>query len=164
VFARDGELYVPLADTNFTEVLVALKSRRETTIPKERNTNKMTIELPDTTDRASEHAKAREECFLIPTNSPPRLVVARDGFHYSGKLVIPDSAKARPTTGYVIAVPPNGEFNYWLGRRVLFAPMSGTDVKFKASAPWIVLQIEEIICEITKSNAELDSEFLERGL
>jgi co-chaperonin GroES (HSP10) len=124
----------------------------------------MTIELPGTqTPETSEHAKASEECFLIPTNNPPRVIVARDNFHYSGRLIVPDTAKARPTTGTVIAVPPNGELNYWLGKRVLFAPMSGTDVKFKNYSPWIVLQIEEIICEISKSNEQLDNEFPGRG-
>src|SRR6266436_1050398 len=71
--------------------------------------------------------QAMETCFLIPT--PGRLLVLRDGFHYSGSLHIPDTAKSRPTTGYVIAVPPTGELNFWLGRRLLFAPMSGTDLK-----------------------------------
>ena len=122
-----------------------------------------------TNERNNEQKTDREileadikSCFLVPTNDPPRVIVKRDGFHYSGALHIPDTAKSRPTTGYVIAVPPNGKMDYWLGKRVLFAPLSGTDLKFKSSAPWIALQMEEIIAEITKSNAELDMEFLEK--
>lgn len=101
-------------------------------------------------------AQAHTKCFLRPTAG--RVIVERDGHHYSGKLVIPDTAKARPTSGHIIAIGPDID-KAWLGKRVLFAMFSGTDYKFRGFAPWTCLQVEEIQCEITLENAQLDDQF-----
>lgn len=100
---------------------------------------------------------ANNTCFLVPNGT--RLVIERDGFKYSGRLVIPDRAKMRPTTGTVVAVPESGELDAWLGKRVLFNQYAGTDVVFRGSPHWTVLQIEEIVAEIT-NDAILDDKEL----
>lgn len=94
----------------------------------------------------------QDDCIIRPTAG--RVLVKRDGFAYSGKLVIPERAKQRPTTGIVVAAGDGCED--WLGKRVIFPLMSGTDYKFKGFPQWTMLQIEEIHGELLKTDQELE--------
>lgn len=101
---------------------------------------------------SSASIKPVNKVFIKPTAG--RVLVERDGFHYSGKLVIPDRAKQRPTTGTVVAVGEGCED--WLGKRVVFPMFSGTDYKFKGFPAWTMLQVEELHGEILKTDQELE--------
>lgn len=66
--------------------------------------------------------KMKRECVVRP--APTKLVVQVDEFQYSGKLVVPETAKRTPTTGVVVAVGEHTE-TYKVGDRVTFGMYSG---------------------------------------
>ena len=119
---------------------------------------------------AVENATKREEeplyngpCIIDPNG--PRIVIKRDKARGPSKIIhAPQKTKAIPTTGTVVAVgfladpddPKKNLLEYWLGRRVLFAQFSGTDIRFKGYPSWLILTYEEILGEITKTEAEID--------
>lgn len=79
-------------------------------------------------------------CYLTPVGA--RLVVKRDGFKYSGRLVIPDKAKQMPTTGVVVATGEGLES--YLGKRILWNFLSGSPVTFRNRPAYQILNIEEV--------------------
>ena len=95
---------------------------------------------------------AEQKFFLQPT--PGRCIVEEDAFKYTGRLVVPEIAKRRPTTGTVVAVGDQG--SQWLGRKVLFARFSGTLLTFKNRPAYRALAYEEIIAEVLKQDEELE--------
>ena len=78
---------------------------------------------------------------------PGRLIVKEDPFEYKGRIIIPDKAQARPTTGYVIAVG-DGVENIKVGQHVLYAQYSGTGIKLENQPHFRALAPEEILVEI----------------
>lgn len=100
--------------------------------------------------------ETEKEFFLKPTFG--RCIVQEDGFKYTGKLVIPEIAKRRPTTGIVVAAAAadSHDGTQWLGKRVLFARFSGTLLTFKNRPAYRSLGYEEIIAEVLKQDDELE--------
>jgi len=106
-------------------------------------------------------AKAR---FLVPT--PGRLIVQEDDFVYKGKLIIPETAKSRPSTGRVVAICPEDSLELraglqatrWLGKRVLFAQYTGIPIRFQGRPAYIVMSYDEIACEVAAEDEELLTE------
>lgn len=103
------------------------------------------------------------QCFIMPSTG--RLIVLRDGEHKErggGRIVLVNDPKKRkllPTTGHVIACGEGTDF--WMGKRVLFGQMSGTVICFAGFPMWIMLQVEEVMGEVTKEDAQLVEETLE---
>lgn len=94
------------------------------------------------------------------TPLPGRILVQEDGFVYSGKLTIPESAKRRPSIGTIIAIGEGTEVKAKIGDRVLYPMYSGTGLRFRDSntqkdqTPMRVLTPDEILC-IVDGDAEL---------
>lgn len=99
---------------------------------------------------------AEQKFFLQPTFG--RCIVEEDAFKYTGRLVVPEVAKRRPTTGIVVAVAPSNDHDgsEWLGKRVLFARFSGTLLTFKNRPAYRALAYDEIIAEVLKQDEELE--------
>ncbi len=102
------------------------------------------------------------DCFIVP--APGRLIVLRDGEHKprARNIILVNDPKKRkllPTTGHVIATGDGTEA--WSGKRVLFGQMSGTAICFNGMPDWIMLQVEEIMGEVTKEDAQLAEQELE---
>ena len=85
------------------------------------------------------------------------IAVAIDGFHYSGKLVIPENAKRRPTKGRVIAVADNVT-DVKVGDRVLYSQFAGYLLVFENMPPMRMLGYEEILGILKKDSPELVAE------
>lgn len=98
---------------------------------------------------------SRGKNFLVPHGY--RVIVAEDEFRYTGMIAIPDTAKRRPTTGVIIAIPPDHveELGHLDGKRVVYAQFSGTLVQFKNRPAYRILAIEEILAFVTKTEEEL---------
>lgn len=98
---------------------------------------------------------AKEACFIVPHGF--RVVVEEDQFKYTGLIEIPDTAKRRPTTGVVVAVPPEHveAIGHLDGQRVVYAQFSGTLIQFKGRPAYRILAVEEILGFIVKTEEEL---------
>lgn len=90
-----------------------------------------------------------------------RVLVQEDSFSYTGKLVIPEAAKRRPSTGHVVEIGPDTDAGVKIGDRVLYPMYSGTGVRFRDKntqenlPPMRVLTPEEILC-IIEGEADLE--------
>ena len=100
---------------------------------------------------------------LVP--HPGRILIAEDGFKYEGKIIIPDNAQRRASTGTIVAIGEGTETKLTVGDRVIFPMYSGTGLRLrdpknpgKDQPPMRVLTTEEILCRI-----EGDIELLEAG-
>lgn len=93
-------------------------------------------------------------CFIEPYGL--RVIVERDGFKYGGKLIIPDKAQHKPTSGTVVAVPESGELDHLLGLRVVFGTWSGTELTFKNRPAYTSLSVEEVMGRIHGTNEDLE--------
>lgn len=87
-----------------------------------------------------------EKVELIPT--PSRILVQEDDYKYEGRVVIPDSAKRRPTVGVVKSVGSNIT-NIAVGDRVVYAQFSGTLIQFRGQPTYRVLVEDEILLKVT---------------
>jgi chaperonin GroES len=72
------------------------------------------------------------------------IVLAIDNFHYSGKLVIPDTAKRKPTKGRVIAIADNIK-DIKIGDRVLYSQFAGYLLIFEGMPPLRVIGYSEVL-------------------
>ena len=116
------------------------------------------MRITDEAEKPTQTSPTRvlDDCFIRPNGL--RVVVKRDGFTYKGVLTIPERAKKLPTTGVVVSVPPSGELDFWLGRRVVFGMLSGQPIEFRGKPAYICLAIEEVLGEISsKDELELEN-------
>jgi co-chaperonin GroES (HSP10) len=115
--------------------------------------------------------------------APGKVVVQSDDFKYTGRLIIPDKAKRRPTTGTIVAVgygvgrweterkahdnpiDPNDPIvteesvfipTFEIGQRVVCGIYSGVVVKIKEQPMFLVLNQDEILC-VVEGEAELEA-------
>lgn len=85
---------------------------------------------------------------------PGRILVQEDTFMYTGKLVIPEAAKRRPSTGTIIEIGPDTVIKAKVGDKVLYPMYSGTGLRFrdretqKDLPPMRVLTPDEILCTV----------------
>lgn len=100
---------------------------------------------------------------LVPR--PGRFLIQEDAFSYEGKIIIPDVAKRRASTGTVVAIGKGTETDIVVGDRVLYPMYSGTGLRLrdpkqpgKDQPPMRTLSADEILCLI-----EGDVELLEAG-
>lgn len=93
--------------------------------------------------------------FMRPT--PGRIIVEEDSFNYGGRIVIPDNAKRRPTTGKIVAV---GEEilnpDLTVGTKVVYGMYSGTVISFKGQPAFRVLGQDEVLAIVYDANLELE--------
>ena len=102
-------------------------------------------------------AQLEKECFITPVILPEgRLIVIQDAFRYSGRLVIPDTAKKRPTTGHVVRVNDIEVLGDLIGKRIVFGMWSGTALDFKNRPSYRVLDSKEVLGIVELEDVELD--------
>jgi len=85
------------------------------------------------------------------------LVVQIDDFKYSGRLVIPDSAKRRPTKGKVVAKAED-IVDIELGETVLFSQFAGYLLIFENMPVMRTLSYSEVLGILNESAPELAAE------
>jgi chaperonin GroES len=83
-----------------------------------------------------------------------RIIVHIDRFEYKGTIVIPETAKRKPTVGKVIAIG-EGVTQVKIGDSVVYGLYSGTALKFKDVPYARVLTEDEIYCT-KEGTAELE--------
>lgn len=93
--------------------------------------------------------------FLIPR--PGRVVILNDrAVSRIGRIIVPDKAKRRPTSGRVVVVGDDVE-GLKPGDRVVFPQFAGTLIGFKdMPAPYLILGAEEIQAVITDDQKQVD--------
>ena len=89
--------------------------------------------------------------FLVPT--PGRIVVQEDVFQERGRIITPETAKRRPTTGKVLAVGENVYPMIKIGIRVIYGLYSGTVISFKDQPAFRILGQDEVLSVV--ENADL---------
>jgi co-chaperonin GroES (HSP10) len=95
-----------------------------------------------------------KQFFLYPTLG--RIVVQEDGFKYGGQILIPETAKRRPTTGTIMAVGEDIEpSRFKVGDKVVYGLYSGTVLSFKGQPAFRVLNQDEILA-IVEGEPELE--------
>lgn len=119
---------------------------------------------------------------LVPT--PGKIVVREDNFQYKGRIIVPEVAQRRPTTGVVlevgdgvgemIDVPPMYKTNtstkeleivepahqqfkprFEVGQKVVYGLYSGTVINFKGQPAFRILGQDEVLA-IVEGDAELE--------
>lgn len=81
--------------------------------------------------------------FLDPT--PGRVVVVEDEFKEQSRIITPDSAKRRPTTGKILAVGSGCHDMLQVGERVVYGLYSGTVINFKGQPAYRILGQDEVL-------------------
>jgi len=85
------------------------------------------------------------------------LIVQIDEFRYSGKIVIPDTAKHKPTKGIVIAIADNIK-DIEIGDKILFSQFAGYLLKFEDTPLLRVLGYSEVLSIRTDDSPEIVAE------
>ena len=85
------------------------------------------------------------------------LIVQISEFQYRGKLIVPDSAKRKPTTGIVVAKAED-IVDIELGEKVLFSQYAGYLLKFQDIPMCRVISYSEVIAPLNADAPELESE------
>lgn len=126
-------------------------------------------------DKAEDEGLQRE-CFIDPflsNGSFGRVIVNRDQpklRREQSKLALPRHLRKErerlPTTGHIIKAKVftsdgHDASKEFLGKRVLFGPMSGQAICFKGFPTWIALDLAEIIGIVRSEDAEILEEELE---
>jgi co-chaperonin GroES (HSP10) len=77
-----------------------------------------------------------------------------DSFHYSGKLVIPDMAKRKPTKGRIVAIADNIT-DLQIGDRILYSQFAGYALVFENLPVMRVIGYEEVLGILKKDAPDL---------
>ena len=97
-----------------------------------------------------------------------KIIVKEDGFKYTGRIVIPEKAERRPTTGKVVAIGEGvGKWEdkikdsvlnnysesvfvpyYKEGDHLAYGLYAGTVLQIKGQPTFRVLNMDEILCSI----------------
>lgn len=90
----------------------------------------------------TEATAAKPKFALKPQGA--RILVREDAHKYEGIISIPDTAKRRPTTGWVVSVGPDGPKSL-LGQHILYAQFSGTGINLRHQPAFRVLSEDEVL-------------------
>jgi len=85
------------------------------------------------------------------------LIVQIDEFRYSGRIVVPDSAKRKPTKGVVIAIADNIK-DIEVGDKVLFSQFAGYLLKFEGTPAARCISYSEVLGIVDQSAPEIEEE------
>jgi co-chaperonin GroES (HSP10) len=99
-----------------------------------------------------------ETCFLKASKG--RYIIQEDNFSYQGKIIVPQKAEKRPTTGTIVDVGIECT-QYDLNDRVVVGIYSGTVVTFKGWDPKKKINLrvcseDEILARITEKATEVE--------
>jgi len=85
------------------------------------------------------------------------LIVQIDEFKYSGRIVVPDSAKRKPTKGIVVAIADNIK-DIEIGDKVLFSQFAGYLLKFEDTPLLRCLGYSEVLSILNDDAPAIESE------
>lgn len=85
------------------------------------------------------------------------LIVQIDEFKYSGRIVVPEVAKRKPTKGVVVAIASNIK-DIEIGDKVLFSQFAGYLLKFEDTPLLRCLGYSEVLSILTDDSPEIQSE------
>ncbi len=85
------------------------------------------------------------------------LIVQIDEFRYSGRIVVPETAKRKPTKGVVVAVADNIK-DIEVGDKVLFSQFAGYLLKFEDTPLLRCLGYSEVLSILNPDSPEIESE------
>ena len=111
--------------------------------------NARSIELDGVENRSPKIA-----FFLDPT--PGRIIVQEDIFQERSRIITPDSAKRRPTTGKILAVGDNVYPMLTVGTRVVYGLYSGTVINFKDQPAFRILGQDEVLSVVRGADLILE--------
>jgi co-chaperonin GroES (HSP10) len=95
--------------------------------------------------------KVQSACILNPL--PGRCVVEREGFKAKTSIIIPGEAKRTPTIGVVVAVGDSDEYHQaMVGRRVLFARMSGVPIYMSGHPQYDIFDYSELLAFVNSTD------------
>lgn len=92
--------------------------------------------------------------FLDPT--PGRIVVQEDVFQERSRIITPDTAKRRPTTGKILAVGEGVHSMLTVGTRVIYGLYSGTVISFKDQPAFRILGQDEVLSVVRGADLILE--------
>lgn len=87
--------------------------------------------------------------------SSGHVCVQAEGFKYSGRLAIPESAKRNSTAGRIVDASPDSKYNR--GDRILYSQFAGYLFNFKGATGMRVMGESEILGRL-KEDVEIDDE------
>lgn len=91
--------------------------------------------------------EAKTAFFMRPT--PGRIIVVEDSFNYRGRIVIPEQAQRRPTTGKIVAVGVDvSNPDLVVDAKVVYGLYSGTVINFKEQPAFRILGQDEVLAVI----------------
>jgi len=99
-------------------------------------------------------SKSEVAFYLEP--SPGRVIVVEDEFVERSRIITPDSAKRRPTTGKILAVGDGVYEMYKVGDRVVYGMYSGTVINFKDQPAFRILGQDELLSKVTGADLILE--------
>ena len=85
------------------------------------------------------------------------LIVQINAFKYTGKIIVPETAKRKPTTGIVVGKAADVT-DIEVGDTILFSQFAGTLLKFADVPLCRVIGYAEVIAILTENSPELESE------
>lgn len=115
----------------------------------------MTQPIDWSNSTANQNIANLEEGFSIRIASNRLLIRIDDAPKAVGRILVPDSARTRPTTGTIIAIGKGIE-NYFVGEKVVYGMYSGTLLRFKNQPVLRSLVEDEILGAIASGTAELE--------
>jgi chaperonin GroES len=85
------------------------------------------------------------------------LIVQIDEFKYSGRIVVPETAKRKPTKGVVVAIADNIK-DIAIDDKVLFSQFAGYLLKFEDTPLLRCLGYSEVLAILNPDSPEIESE------
>lgn len=112
-------------------------------------------ELADIANRDPTRSQKVEWPFKRVLNN--HLIVQIDQFQYTGKLVVPDSIKRKPTTGHVVALADDIT-DIQVGDKILYSQFAGYLLKFSGIPLGRMINYSEVIGVLEEEAPDLESE------
>lgn len=100
--------------------------------------------------------KEKEEVAFYLDPTPGRIIVKEDIFQERSRIITPDSAKRRPTTGTILAVGENVYPMLQVGTRVIYGLYSGTVINFKDRPAFRILGQDEVLSVLRDADLILE--------
>ena len=85
------------------------------------------------------------------------LMIQIDDFRYSGRIVVPEVAKRKPTKGVVVGVAENIT-DIQIGDKILYSQFAGYLLKFEDTPLLRCIGYEEVLAILHENSPEVSSE------
>jgi len=105
----------------------------------------------------SQAAEARSEKLPFKRVMNDHLIVQIDDFRYGGRIVIPETAKRKPTKGVVVAVADNIT-DIVVGDKILYSQFAGYLLKFGDLPAFRCIGYAEVLAILNEDAPEIEAE------